>query len=198
MLKNFVPTVTESREVESLPQGTLGFGPGLYAIMETSLGEMTFRLEESATPETVANFVSLATGTREYMDPVSKKPSKVPYYDGTSFHRIIADFMVQGGDRTGTGMGGPGYRFKDEFSRDLKHTQAGVLSMANAGPNTNGSQFFITLAPTPWLDGRHSVFGSLVKGNETLQKLGAVRTGPMDRPVDEVGIHKVRIVREMA
>lgn len=174
----------------------LGLEKGLYAIFDTTLGEMTCRLEEEKTPETVKNFVGLATGEKEYTDPVTGKKSNEPFYDGTIFHRIIKDFMVQGGDRLGKGMGGPGYRFQDEFHKDLKHKSSGILSMANAGPNTNGSQFFITLVPTPWLDGKHSVFGQVVKGEEVLKKLGSVATGSMDRPRDEVKINKLRIVRQ--
>jgi peptidyl-prolyl cis-trans isomerase A (cyclophilin A) len=174
----------------------LGLGAGLYAVLETSLGEMTLKLEEKKTPETVANFVGLATGEKEYVDPRNGDKSRAPFYDGTVFHRIIKDFMVQGGDRTGTGRGGPGYRFKDEFDPSLRHTGPGILSMANAGPGTNGSQFFITLAATPWLDNKHSVFGHLVRGEDTLKKLGAVSTGSGDRPHEEVVLKRVRIVRE--
>jgi len=179
-----------------IEEGKLGLGKGLYAIFETTLGDMIAKLEDEKTPETVATFVGLATGEKEYTDPRTNQKSNQPFYDGTVFHRIIKDFMVQGGDRLGKGTGGPGFRFKDEFHPSLKHTGAGILSMANAGPNTNGSQFFITLVATPWLDGKHSVFGKLVKGEDVLQKLGTVPTGSMDRPRDEVGIKKLRIVRE--
>lgn len=174
----------------------LGLGKGLYAIFDTTVGEMIAKLEEEKAPETVKNFVGLATGEKEYVDPRSGQKASEPFYDGTIFHRIIKDFMVQGGDRMGTGTGGPGYRFKDEFHPTLKHTGPGILSMANAGPNTNGSQFFITLVPTPWLDNRHAVFGQLVKGQDVLTALGNVQTGPMDRPRQEVGIKSLRIVRE--
>ena len=180
----------------TVKEETLGLGKGLYAIFETTLGEMICRLEEEKTPETVKNFVGLATGEKEYTDPNTGKKSNEPFYDGTVFHRIIKNFMIQGGDRLGQGTGGPGYRFKDEFHSSLKHSRAGVLSMANAGPNTNGSQFFITLVPTPWLDGKHYVFGEVVKGADVLQKLGSVPTGSMDRPREEVQLKKVRIVRE--
>lgn len=186
-------TDTATRTVE---EAKLGFGKGLYAIFETTLGEMICRLEEEKTPETVKNFVGLATGEKEYVDPRTGSPSHAPFYDGTIFHRIIKNFMVQGGDRLGQGVGGPGYRFKDEFHSSLRHTGPGILSMANAGPNTNGSQFFITLVPCPWLDGKHSVFGSIVKGEDILMKLGNVATGQMDRPKQEVGIQKLRIVRD--
>jgi peptidyl-prolyl cis-trans isomerase A (cyclophilin A) len=174
----------------------LGLGKGLYAIIETTVGDMICKLEEEKTPETVKNFVGLATGEKEYTDPKTNQKSTAPFYDGTVFHRIIKNFMIQGGDRLGQGTGGPGYRFKDEFHPSLKHTGAGVLSMANAGPNTNGSQFFITLVATPWLDGKHSVFGNVVKGEEVVTKLGNTPTGPQDRPREEVGIKKIRIVRE--
>lgn len=174
----------------------LGLGKGLYAVFDTTIGEIVCQLEEEKTPETVKNFVGLATGEKEYTDPRTQQKSLEPFYDGTIFHRIIKDFMVQGGDRLGQGTGGPGYRFKDEFHPTLKHTGPGILSMANAGPNTNGSQFFITLVPTPWLDNRHSVFGHVVRGMEVLTKLGVVPTGPMDRPKQEVGIKALRIVRE--
>jgi peptidyl-prolyl cis-trans isomerase A (cyclophilin A) len=179
-----------------IAEENLGLGKGLYAIFDTSMGEMICRLEEEKTPETVANFVGLATGTKEYVDPKTGDKSTQPFYDGTIFHRVIKDFMVQGGDRLGQGTGGPGYRFKDEFDSSLKHDGAGVLSMANAGPNTNGSQFFITLVATPWLNGKHSVFGKLVKGSEVLTKIGTTPTGHMDRPKTEVKINRVRIVRE--
>ena len=180
----------------AIQEENLGLGKGLYAVVETTLGELTLKLEEEKTPETVKNFVGLATGEKEYTDPRSKKPSNEPFYDGTIFHRIIKNFMVQGGDRLGQGVGGPGYRFKDEFDSSLKHDAPGVLSMANSGPGTNGSQFFITLVATPWLDGKHSVFGRVVKGQDVLANLGNVVTGHQDRPKDEVGIKKVRIVRE--
>jgi peptidyl-prolyl cis-trans isomerase A (cyclophilin A) len=157
---------------------------------------MTIKLEEEKTPETTKNFVGLATGDKEYTDPKTGKKSNEPFYDGTVFHRIIKNFMVQGGDRLGQGTGGPGYKFKDEFHASLKHTGPGILSMANAGPNTNGSQFFITLVPTPWLDNHHTVFGKLVKGEETLKALGAVATGSGDRPREEAKLQSVKIVRE--
>jgi peptidyl-prolyl cis-trans isomerase A (cyclophilin A) len=174
----------------------LGFAKGLYAVFNTTLGEMVCRLEEEKTPETVQNFVGLATGEKEYTDPDTGQKSNKPFYDGTIFHRIIKNFMVQGGDRLGKGTGGPGYRFKDEFHPALKHKGPGILSMANAGPNTNGSQFFLTLVPTPWLDGKHSIFGEIVKGEDVLQKLGSVQTAQMDRPREDVVVKSVRIVRQ--
>ena len=179
-----------------IEETSLGLGKGLYAVLDTNHGEMVVKLEEEKTPETVKNFVGLATGEKEYTDPKTSKKSNEPFYNGTIFHRIIKDFMVQAGDRLGQGTGGPGYRFKDEFHPTLKHTGPGVLSMANAGPNTNGSQFFITLVPTPWLDNKHSVFGKIVKGDDVLQKIGKVATGSQDRPREEVKLNRVRIVRE--
>jgi len=181
-----------ARTIEEL---SLGLGKGLFAIFETSVGEMICQLEEEKTPETVKNFVGLATGEREYTDPKSGQKSTEPFYDGTVFHRIIKNFMIQGGDRLGMGTGGPGYRFKDEFHPSLRHTGPGILSMANAGPNTNGSQFFITLVPCPWLDGKHAVFGKLVKGEAVLEKLGNTPTGPQDRPREAVSLTRLRIVR---
>ena len=154
---------------------------GTYAHFETSMGNFTIELFEQQTPKTVDNFVKLA----------EKK-----FYDGVIFHRVIDGFMIQGGDPTGTGRGGPGYQFADEFHPQLKHTSEGILSMANAGPNTNGSQFFITLGPTPHLDNRHSVFGVVEDGMETVQKIGKVRTGAQDRPVNDVVINKVTIERK--
>lgn len=174
----------------------LGLGKGLYAIFETNQGEFVAKLEEEKTPKTIDNFVGLATGQKEYTDPRSDKKSTEPLYDGTIFHRVIPDFMIQGGDPLGRGTGGPGYRFEDEFHPELRHSEAGVLSMANAGPNTNGSQFFITLVPTPWLDKRHSVFGKVVKGLDVVKSIGETETGANDRPKKEIRIEKLRIVRE--
>src|SRR5512147_2549650 len=134
-----------------------GKGP-LIATFKTSMGDIVVRLFEDKAPKTVENFVGLATGTKEWTDPKTGGKVKRPLYNGTLFHRVIPGFMIQGGDPLGSGTGGPGYRFADEFSPDLRHNKAGILSMANSGPNTNGSQFFITLAPTPHLDNRHSVF----------------------------------------
>lgn len=167
----------------------------LHVILHTNLGDMDVLLFEEEAPGTVANFVGLATGKREYVDPATGEPSHEPYYDGLIFHRIIDGFMIQGGDPTGTGRGGPGYKFADEFNPALRHNGAGVLSMANAGPNTNGSQFFITLGPTPHLDGRHSVFGKVVGGLDVLEKIGAVRTDRGDRPLEDVVIDSVEVKR---
>ena len=169
-------------------------GP-LYATLKTSMGDIVIQLFADKAPKTVANFVGLATGTREWTDPKSQEKVKRPLYNGTIFHRVIPGFMIQGGDPLGNGTGGPGYRFEDEFNPDLRHTKGGMLSMANAGPNTNGSQFFITLAPTLHLDNRHSVFGAVVKGEEVLIAIGNVPRGANDRPIKEVVLKEVVITR---
>jgi peptidyl-prolyl cis-trans isomerase A (cyclophilin A) len=170
--------------------------PGTYARFETSMGNFTIELFDSQAPNTVANFVGLADGTKEWKDPKSGQAVKgKPFYDGIIFHRVIDGFMIQGGDPTGTGRGGPGYNFADEFHPQLKHTSEGVLSMANAGPNTNGSQFFITLTATPHLDGRHTVFGKVSEGMDVVRKIGKTQTKG-DRPLTDVTISKVTIERK--
>ena len=154
---------------------------GTYARFETSMGNFTIELFEQQVPNTVANFVKLAENH---------------FYDGVIFHRVIDRFMIQGGDPTGTGRGGPGYTFADEILPLLKHNSEGTLSMANAGPNTNGSQFFITLAPTPHLDGHHTVFGKVSEGMDVVRKIGKTKTSkPGDRPVVDVVMNKVTIER---
>jgi len=167
----------------------------LYATLKTSSGDIVIQLFEDKAPKTVANFVGLATGTKEWTDPKTHEKVKRPLYNGTIFHRVIPGFMIQGGDPLGTGTGGPGYRFEDEFNADLKHTKPGILSMANAGPNTNGSQFFITLAPTTWLDGKHSIFGEVVKGQEVVAAIANVPRDFRDRPVKDVVLQDVVISR---
>jgi peptidyl-prolyl cis-trans isomerase A (cyclophilin A) len=161
----------------------------------TSEGNFTIRLNDKEAPNTVANFVGLAEGTKEWTDPRTNQKVTQPYYDGTIFHRIIDGFMIQGGDPLGQGIGGPGYNFADEFDPTLRHGKAGILSMANRGPNTNGGQFFITLGPTPHLDDRHSVFGEVVSGMDVVEKIGATRTGDRDRPLKDIVIQTVRIER---
>ena len=167
----------------------------LYARLVTNMGNMIVRLEEQRAPKTVKNFVGLAVGTQEFKDPRDGQSKKAPYYDGTIFHRVIPDFMIQGGDPLGQGTGGPGYRFEDEFHPELRHTGPGILSMANSGPATNGCQFFITEGPTPHLDNRHSVFGQLVVGNDIVKKIARVPTGPRDKPVQDVVLQRVEIFR---
>ena len=143
--------------------------PGTYAILETSQGEIVCRLFEKEAPKTVENFIGLAEGTKEFTDPKTGQKTKRPFFDGLSFHRVIPQFMIQGGCPLGTGTGGPGYRFADEFHASLRHNAPGKLSMANSGPNTNGSQFFVTVAATPWLDNRHSIFGEIIEGQDDRQ-----------------------------
>ena len=157
----------------------------IYAAFDTTEGSFKIKLFSDKAPKTVENFVALADGTK----------TGKPFYDGTIFHRVIPEFMIQGGDPEGTGRGGPGYKFADEFHKDLKHSKPGVLSMANAGPNTNGSQFFVTVAATPWLDNKHSVFGEVTEGYEVVKKISEVPRGAADRPVKEVRINSVKIER---
>lgn len=169
-------------------------GP-VYATLKTSMGDIVIQLFEDKAPKTVANFVDLATGAKEWTDPKTKEKVKRPLYNGTIFHRVIPGFMIQGGDPLGNGTGGPGYRFEDEFNPDLKHSKPGVLSMANAGPNTNGSQFFIIHKATPWLDGKHSVFGEVVKGQAVVDAIANVPRDFRDRPLKDVVIKEVVISR---
>ncbi len=154
----------------------------------TNKGEFTAELYAKECPETVWNFVNLAEGRQE-----SKKGG--PYYDGLIFHRVIEGFMIQGGCPDGKGTGGPGYRFEDECTPELKHDSEGVFSMANAGPGTNGSQFFITLAPTPHLDGRHTVFGKVIEGMDVVKAIGTTPTGAQDRPINDIVMEKVTVIR---
>ncbi|RLC21714.1 MAG: peptidylprolyl isomerase [Deltaproteobacteria bacterium] len=160
----------------------------VVAVFDTSLGSFEAELYAKECPETVWNFINLAEGRQD-----TERGGN--YFDGLTFHRVIEGFVIQGGCPRGDGTGGPGYRFKDEFDPSLRHDDEGVLSMANAGPGTNGSQFFITLGPTPHLDGRHAVFGKVVRGMDVVRKIGAVRTDPMDRPVEPVVMQKVTINR---
>ncbi|WP_121665552.1 peptidylprolyl isomerase [Mesonia aquimarina] len=166
---------------------------GMYAEFVTNKGTFVAELYYKATPITVANFVSLAEGTNKKVDSsyAGKK-----FYDGLTFHRIIDNFMIQGGDPKGNGSGGPGYSFPDEFNDTLQHDTKGILSMANSGPNTNGSQFFITLKETPHLNGRHSIFGKIVEGQQVIDSLGKVETAAQDKPVKEVVIKKLNIIRK--
>jgi peptidyl-prolyl cis-trans isomerase A (cyclophilin A) len=171
----------------------------LYARFVTSQGNIVVRLEEKNAPKTVKNFVGLATGTQEWVHPRTGQLQKgVPCYDGTVFHRVIPNFMIQAGDPLGQGTGGPGYQFEDEFHPELRHSGPGVLSMANAGPGTNGSQFFITEGPTPHLDNRHSVFGQTVTGIDVVRKITRVKTGPRDKPVEDVVLQRVEVFRSAA
>ena len=169
--------------------------PGTYAVFETSQGNIVVRLLEKEAPQTVANFIGLAEGTKEFADPRSGQKTKRPFYDGLIFHRVIPDFMIQGGCPLGTGTGGPGYQFADEFHASLRHSTPGKLSMANSGPNTNGSQFFITVAATPWLDKRHSIFGEVVEGQDVADKISKLPRDSSDRPRTPVTLQHVRVER---
>src|SRR5580704_9357798 len=169
--------------------------PGLYAIFETSEGNIVIRLFEKEAPKTVANFVGLAEGSKEFVDIRTASKAKRPFYDGLTFHRVIPQFMIQGGCPLGTGTGDPGYRFADEFHSSLRHDKAGKLSMANAGPNTNGSQFFITVAPTPWLDNKHAIFGDVVEGLDVAIKISELPRGANDKPKQPVILKSVSIER---
>lgn len=167
----------------------------LVATLHTTLGDLVVDLYEDQAPNTVANFVGLAMGTKTWKDSKTGELRRAPFYDGVIFHRIIKNFMIQGGDPTGTGTGGPGYRFADEFTPELRHTGPGILSMANAGPGTNGSQFFICEVATPHLDGRHSVFGK-ARDADMVRKIASVPTGRQDRPVEDVSIKSITVSRE--
>jgi peptidyl-prolyl cis-trans isomerase A (cyclophilin A) len=156
-----------------------------YAVFDTSEGRFKAKLFADRVPKTVENFVSLTEGAK----------TGKPYYDGLIFHRVIPDFMIQGGCPEGTGRGGPGYKFADEFHPDLRHSKPGILSMANAGPNTNGSQFFITVKPTSWLDNKHSVFGEVVEGFDVVEKISGLPRDGQDRPKKPVELKSVKIER---
>lgn len=164
-----------------------------YAIFETSKGNITIMLYPDRAPETVANFIGLATGTKQWKDPASGEIMNKPLYDGTIFHRVIPDFMIQGGCPMGTGFGGPGYQFKDEFDDSLVFSAPGRLAMANSGPNSNGSQFFITTVPTPWLNQKHTIFGQVIDGEEVVEAISRVETEQGGKPVEPVVIKRIVI-----
>jgi len=163
--------------------------------MRTSQGTVVVRLFPDHTPKTVQNFVDLAEGAREWTDPRTRQKGTARLYDGTIFHRVIPDFMVQGGDPLGTGTGGPGYNFADEFHPDLAFDRPYLLAMANAGPGTNGSQFFITTIPTPWLNRKHTIFGEVISGSEIVDAISKLPTGRNDRPRTDVVLESVQIER---
>jgi len=166
---------------------------GTYAKFKTNMGDITCLLFKDKAPKTVENFIGLATGTKEYIDINTKEKKTGKFYDGLIFHRVIKDFMIQGGCPLGLGFGGPGYQFEDEFHKDLRHNKPGILSMANSGPDTNGSQFFITHVETPWLDDRHSVFGEVVENMELVNKIGKVKVDSNDRPVKDIVVESLEI-----
>jgi peptidyl-prolyl cis-trans isomerase A (cyclophilin A) len=165
------------------------------ATLRTNQGTVVVRLFPDHAPKTVRNFVELAEGGREWTDPRTRKPGSARLYDGTIFHRVIPNFMIQGGDPIGNGTGGPGYQFADEIHPDLVFNRPYLLAMANAGPGTNGSQFFITTVPTPHLNRRHTIFGEVVSGSEVVDAISKVPTGTNDRPVDDVVLESVVIER---
>ena len=169
-------------------------GP-LYATIKTSMGDIVVHLFDDKAPKTVANFVDLATGKKEWTDPKTGQKVKRPFYNGIIFHRVIPGFMIQGGDPLGTGFGGPGYDFEDEFNPDLRHSKAGILSMANKGPNTNGSQFFITVRAVPQLDNKHAVFGEVVKGQEVVSAIVNTPRDANDKPLKDVVIKEIVVSR---
>lgn len=173
-------------------KGVTGKGDDLLATFKTSMGELHCRLFYKDAPKTVANFAGLATGNKDFTDPATGKSTRRPFYDGLIFHRVIPEFMIQGGDPLGTGTGGPGYQIPDEFGPGLTHDRGGLLSMANAGPNTGGSQFFVTEKATPWLNGRHALFGEC-KEVTTIKQMARVPKGPGDRPMEPLKIEKLTI-----
>ena len=169
---------------------------GPTAVLDTSMGRITCKLFSKEAPQTVANFIALAKGTKDWTDPVThKKMHNKPLYDGTQFHRVIPEFMIQGGDPTATGMGDPGYMFEDEFDPNLNFDVPGRLAMANSGPNTNGSQFFITTVNTDWLTGKHTIFGEVIEGQDIADKITQVPRGAHDKPVKPVVLESVVIER---
>lgn len=174
----------------------------MYAVFHTNKGKFKALLHHTMAPKTVENFVGLAEGTKEFTDSKTGKKVKRPYYDGLTFHRVIENFMIQGGDPVGNGTGGPGYKFDDEFHPELTHDKKGVLSMANAGPNTNGSQFFVTVAVAPHLDAQrsmkrgYSIFGQVVEGYDVVESISQVETKTNDLPAEPIVINKLEIIKE--
>ena len=187
--------MAQSKQLEPPHVATFPKGAAVTATFATTLGDFACRLHSDACPMTVGNFVGLATGVTPWTNPAGDKVTE-PLYDGTVFHRVIPKFMIQGGDPAGNGTGGPGYRFADEIRAELTHDKPGILSMANAGPNTNGSQFFVTEIPTPWLDGRHTVFGEVVDGMDVVLKIAHAATAEGDRP--KKAIHLTRVTIDVA
>jgi len=187
--------MTELKSFDENPSDYVAGDGQLHAVIETNHGTIELKLFEDRAPNTVANFVGLATGKRTWTDPETGEERNDPFYDGLTFQRIIDGFMVQGGDPTGTGRGGPGYQFEDEFHDELRHDREGRVSMANAGPDTNGSQFFITLKQTPHLNDKHAVFGQVVEGMDVVREMSQVETNANDRPLEDVVMESVEIER---
>ncbi|MFL6415312.1 MAG: peptidylprolyl isomerase [Bryobacteraceae bacterium] len=176
-----------------MPAVPLPTEPGLYAVIYTSMGNIVCRLFEKEAPKTVANFRGLATGTKIWTDPKTGRPKRTPLYSGTTFHRVIPDFMIQGGDPTGTGNGWPGYKIDDEIDPNLKFDRPGILAMANSGPNTNGCQFFITVGPAEHLNGNYSIFGEVVSGQDVADAISKVPRDAADKPNQPVTITGIAI-----
>jgi len=183
----------ETADTAQQPESKLE--PGTYAVFNTSAGTITCRLFTDKTPVTCQNLIGLAEGTKEWVDPRTRQKVKRPFYDGLTFHRVIPEFMIQGGCPLGNGRGGPGYKFKDEFNPSLRFDRPGLLAMANSGPNTNGAQFFITEKATPWLNNRHTIFGEVVEGLDIVNKIARVKTDRANKPLEPVVIDKLEIVR---
>jgi len=190
LAKGKTPNLTKQQEqfMADIKQGK-----DLYATMDTSLGTVVVKLFSKDAPKTVENFVGLATGAKSWKDPKTGQTSQKPLYDGTIFHRVIPNFMIQGGDPLGNGTGDPGYKFEDEFQSGKTFDKAGILACANSGPNTNGSQFFITVVPTPWLNNHHTIFGEVVKGMDVVNQIVSTPTSAGDRPKTPVVLKKVTI-----
>jgi peptidyl-prolyl cis-trans isomerase A (cyclophilin A) len=167
----------------------------LTATLHTNQGQIVIRLLPDHAPKTVRNFVELAEGSREWTDPRTGRATTAKLYDGTIFHRVIPNFMIQGGDPLGSGRGGPGYEFADEFHPELSFDRPYLLAMANAGPGTNGSQFFVTVAATPWLNRKHTIFGEVIQGQDVVDKISHLKTGSQDRPVEDVIIESIDVQR---
>jgi peptidyl-prolyl cis-trans isomerase A (cyclophilin A) len=189
------PTGDGSMEFESLDKVKERLDDGVYAVLDTSMGRIVAVLYPDKTPIATANFIDLAEGTKEWTDPKTREKVKKPFYDGLIFHRVIPNFMIQGGCPLGQGIGGPGYQFQNETHPDLKFDKPGVLAYANSGPGTNGSQFFITHAPTTWLNDKHPIFGQVIEGQSIVDMIGNVKTAPGDKPVTPVVLTKVSILR---
>lgn len=183
------------KETKAAKPAAMSLGPGTYATFETTLGKIACKLFEDKAPKTVANFTELAEGKKEWTDPKTGKQVKKKFYDGLIFHRVIPGFMIQGGDPLGKGTGGPGYKFDDEFDASLRFSKPGKLAMANAGPNTNGSQFFITVAATDWLNDRHTIFGEVVEGQDVVDKITSAQRDARDMPLKPIVMKKVVIKR---
>jgi peptidyl-prolyl cis-trans isomerase A (cyclophilin A) len=181
-------TINEKQVFKNLPKG-------YYAAIVTDFGTIVFELYEKQAPKTVKNFVDLALGKKEWIDPKTGKKVKKPFYDGLIFHRVIPNFMAQTGCPKGDGTGGPGYEFEDEFSDDLLFDRPGRVAMANRGPNTNGSQIFITVVPTPWLNKKHTIFGQVVRGLDVVEKIVSVPRDYRDKPLSPIYIRKVLVKR---